>query len=62
MEDEVIRQSVKDTEKFFNGEGRVLVRASGTEPLVRVMIEGKEQDILEEKAKDLVNLIEKRLG
>src|SRR6056297_94607 len=62
MEDEVIRQSVKDTEKFFNGEGRVLVRASGTEPLVRVMIEGKEQDILEEKAKDLVNLIKKRLG
>ena len=62
IEDEVIRQSVKETEKFFNGEGRVLVRASGTEPLVRVMIEGKDQSVLEEKAKELAELIEKRLG
>ena len=62
IEDEIIRQSVKETEKFFNGEGRVLVRASGTEPFVRVMIEGKDQAILEQKAKELVNIIEKQLG
>ena len=62
MEDEEIRQSIKEMEKFFNGEGRVLVRASGTEPLVRVMIEGKDQSVLEEKAKELADLIEKRLG
>ncbi len=62
IEDEVIRQSIKETERFFNGEGRVLVRASGTEPLVRVMIEGKDQSVLEQKAKELVELIEKRLG
>jgi len=62
MEDEEIRQSIKEMEKFFNGEGRVLVRASGTEPLVRVMIEGKNQSVLEEKAKELADLIEKQLG
>jgi phosphoglucosamine mutase len=62
IEDEVIRQSIKQTERFFNGQGRVLVRASGTEPLVRVMIEGKDQSVLEQKAKELVELIEKRLG
>src|SRR6056297_2393586 len=62
IEDEEIRKSIKEMEKFFNGQGRVLVRASGTEPLVRVMIEGKEQSVLEEKAKELADLIEKQLG
>ena len=36
----------KELEDEFKGEGRVLIRPSGTEPLVRVMIEGKNQNIL----------------
>lgn len=44
------------TEKFA-GEGRVLIRPSGTEPLVRVMIEGKNQSQIEEEAKKLAALI-----
>ncbi len=44
------------TEKFA-GEGRVLIRPSGTEPMVRVMIEGKDQKMIEEEAKKLAELI-----
>ena len=44
-------------EKKFNGEGRVLIRPSGTEPLVRVMIEGKDQEVISEEAKKLAALI-----
>lgn len=47
----------KLTEKFA-GEGRVLIRPSGTEPLVRVMIEGKDQKQIEEEARRLKNLIQ----
>lgn len=49
-------------ENMFSGEGRVLIRPSGTEPLVRVMIEGKDKEILEREAKKLAALIEKTLG
>ncbi len=47
----------KLTEKFA-GEGRVLIRPSGTEPKVRVMIEGKNQKLIEEEAVKLANLIQ----
>ena len=44
-------------EKKFAGEGRVLIRPSGTEPLVRVMIEGKDQEVIQQEAKQLAELI-----
>ena len=49
--------TVKLEEKFA-GEGRVLIRPSGTEPLVRVMIEGKDQQVIQEEAQRLANLIQ----
>lgn len=61
MEDEIIKARIEEVEAKFNGEGRVLIRPSGTEPLVRVMIEGKDQNELETFASDLANLIEERL-
>ena len=42
----------------FAGEGRVLIRPSGTEPKVRVMIEGKDQEMIEKEAVKLANLIQ----
>lgn len=54
-----IAESIEEVEKKFAGEGRVLIRPSGTEPLVRVMIEGKDQKMIEEEAKKLAELITK---
>ena len=61
LEDEVIKAKIEEIEKEFADTGRVLIRPSGTEPLVRVMIEGENQDILDKRAHELANLIEKRL-
>ncbi|MCI8635495.1 MAG: phosphoglucosamine mutase [Eubacterium sp.] len=52
-----IAEAIEALEAKFNGEGRVLIRPSGTEPLVRVMIEGKDQQVIEEEAKKLAALI-----
>ena len=55
-----IKTAIENLEKEFSGNGRVLIRPSGTEPLVRVMIEGKDTKIIEEKARKLANLIEEK--
>lgn len=57
MEYPEIAEAIKDLEKKFAGKGRVLIRPSGTEPLIRVMIEGKEQKVIDEEAKKLADLI-----
>lgn len=57
-----IAEEIEKLEKEFAGEGRVLIRPSGTEPLVRVMIEGKDQDYITKKATELAALIEKLCG
>jgi len=62
LEDEVIAEMCSSLEREFHGEGRVLIRPSGTEPLVRVMIEGKDQEYITAKANELVRIIEERLG
>jgi len=56
-----IAEMCKALETEFHGEGRVLIRPSGTEPLVRVMIEGKDQDFITSKATELAKLIETML-
>ena len=53
-----IAEAIATLEKKFAGEGRVLIRPSGTEPLVRVMIEGKDQKAISEEAKKLAELIQ----
>lgn len=57
MEYPEIAQAIEELEERFAGEGRVLIRPSGTEPLVRVMIEGKEKKVIKEEAKRLAELI-----
>lgn len=54
-----IAEAVAALEAKFHGEGRVLIRPSGTEPLVRVMIEGKDQQVIDEEAHKLAGLITK---
>ena len=61
-DDPVIHQEIKNIELKFMGNGRVLIRESGTEPLIRVMIEGPDQTTVERYAYQLARLIEQRLG
>ena len=60
--DETILASIAALEKKYEGRGRVLVRASGTEPIVRVMIEGPDQHEIDQDVYDLAKLIERRLN
>ena len=58
MEYPEIADAIAKLNDKFAGEGRVLIRPSGTEPLVRVMIEGKDQKMIETEAKKLAELIQ----
>jgi phosphoglucosamine mutase len=60
--DPEIQKEIRTIEDRFKGRGRVLIRPSGTEPLIRVMIEGKDQAEIEEYAVGLARLIEERLN
>ncbi len=53
-----VRTAIEELEKKFAGEGRVLIRPSGTEPLVRVMIEGRDQAEITAAAEKLSRIIE----
>lgn len=61
MEYQEIAEAIDALEKKFQGEGRVLIRPSGTEPLVRVMIEGKNQEEIDKDAEELAELITKTM-
>lgn len=58
MEYPQISKAIAELEEKFAGEGRVLIRPSGTEPLVRVMIEGKDKEQILEEATKLANIIQ----
>jgi phosphoglucosamine mutase len=52
-----LKEKVTELEGLMGSEGRILIRASGTEPLIRVMVEGKEADLVESVAELLANLV-----
>lgn len=60
-DDKEIKNAIEKLEKEFAGNGRVLIRPSGTEPLVRVMIEGEDQKYIQKKAEEIAKLIESKL-
>lgn len=60
--DPEILSRIADLEAKMDGKGRVLIRHSGTEPLVRVMLEGQDQDEITGYAKELSDFIESKLG
>jgi len=57
-----IQEEIKAIEEEFKDNGRVIIRPSGTEPLIRVMLEGSDKKNIEEKAKKLANLIKLKLN
>jgi phosphoglucosamine mutase len=57
-----IQTAVQSAEKSLKGQGRVLLRSSGTEPLVRVMVEGQDAVLVDRLAQDLANVVKTFLG
>jgi len=53
----VIQSAVKQAEERLNGAGRVVLRASGTEPVIRVMVEGREEALVRQLVKDLAKSV-----
>jgi len=62
METDAVRNAVNAAQERFNGGGRVLVRPSGTEPLIRVMAEGDDKVLVENVVNDLCDVIGKAAG
>jgi phosphoglucosamine mutase len=57
-----IEGRIKKIEKSLGNSGRILIRYSGTEPLLRIMIEGEDETKLHRFAQDLMDLIKKHIG
>ena len=62
LEDKEIQEKIKNIEKTLDGNGRVIIRASGTEPLIRVMLEGQDQTQISNMAQELAELIKLKLS
>jgi len=58
---EPINKAVASTQKLLGDSGRVLLRPSGTEPVIRVMVEGKDSVQVNELAEQLANQVEEAL-
>ena len=61
-ENKKINQLIKLSEEKLNGDGRILVRASGTENLIRVMIEGKDIIQITNICDEIIDVIKKELN
>ena len=60
LNDEEVQKAVSKVEKDLSGDGRVLLRKSGTEPLVRVMVEASTDDICDEMVSYIIDVMDKR--
>jgi phosphoglucosamine mutase len=59
---DAIAQAVREAEERLGDQGRVLIRASGTEPLVRVMVEATDEQTARDEAQLLAAVVERELG
>ena len=55
-------EAIKDIEASLGNRGRTLIRYSGTEPVLRIMIEGEDKSHIKGMAKNLSGLVKKELG
>ncbi len=62
QENEHIKAAITKAEETLNGRGRILVRPSGTEPVIRVMVEGEEEATLKDLAAEIAAVIKEQLG
>lgn len=59
---ESIQAAIKTAERKLGEQGRILLRASGTEPLIRVMVEGEHEDLVQRYAEQLADEVKKAIG
>ncbi len=59
---DVVKKAVADAEALMDGTGRVLLRPSGTEPVIRVMVEGQQHHLVSKLAKDIAVVVEKAVA
>jgi phosphoglucosamine mutase len=57
-----VRKAVAEVELALNGRGRVLLRPSGTEPLLRVMVEGEDRQLVEQSAHKIADVVRHLAG
>jgi len=62
LEDAAVQKSIASGEEKLSGSGRLLIRKSGTEPLIRVMAEGKDEDLIGVVVGDIVSAVERAAG
>ncbi len=58
MADEAVRAIAIEVERRFEGRGRIVLRASGTEPLIRVMVEGHDAALVKNGAREIARVVE----
>jgi phosphoglucosamine mutase len=62
LEDERVQEAIAAAEKMLNGQGRLLIRKSGTEPLVRVMAESEDAELMTLAVDSVVAAVEAAVG
>ena len=62
LEDETVKKAIAAGEKRLQGKGRLLIRKSGTEPLIRVMAEGDDEGLIAAVVGDIINAVEQAAG
>jgi phosphoglucosamine mutase len=59
LETEQVKGAIAQAEQRLNGTGRIVVRASGTEPLIRVMAEGDDEKLVSQVVREIVGAVKK---
>ena len=61
QDDAEVQEAIEKCKEMLGDEGRILVRVSGTEPLIRVMVEGKDMELITKAANEVAQVVRERL-
>lgn len=62
IDDAEIMEAIRRAERIFEGSGRVLIRPSGTEAMIRIMIEGQDQALMQKEADKIAAVMKQNLS